>query len=51
MPRTKQTQGFNPDVQYAAVKAARSKKQKRAERNIQTILSGGYKQIPILKCQ
>lgn len=49
MPRTKQTQGYSPSVQYSAVSAAREKRKKRAERNQQIIMSGGYKQIPIIR--
>lgn len=48
IPRTKQTKGFTPDVQYAAVNEARSKRSKRRERNQRMIFSGGYKQVPIL---
>jgi hypothetical protein len=49
MPRTKQTQGFTPEIQYSALNAARDKRKRRAERNLKIIMSGGCKQIPIIR--
>jgi hypothetical protein len=45
----KVAQGINAAEQYAALNEAREKRKERRQRNIRTILSGGYKQIPIIK--
>lgn len=42
-------QGVSAGEQYADLNAAREKRKRKRSRNMQTILSGGYKQIPILK--
>lgn len=40
--------GVSADEQYANLNAAREKRKRKRTRNVQVILSGGYKQIPIL---
>jgi hypothetical protein len=46
----KQTlQGFDGTQEYDALKAAGEKRRKRAARNQQQIMSGGWKQIPIIR--
>lgn len=46
--RRKVAQGVSAEQQYADLNAARDKRKKRRERNIKTLLSGGYKQVILL---
>jgi hypothetical protein len=46
----KRTAERSPAAEYAAVNKARDKRIARRKKNLKVILSGGYKQIPILKC-
>jgi hypothetical protein len=46
--RRKVAQGVSSDQQYADLNAARDKRKRKRERNMKTLLSGGYKQVILL---
>ena len=44
-------QGFSADTQYDAVKAAREKRKKKAQRNQEQVMAGGWTNIPIIQAK
>jgi len=45
----KTAQGVSVGQQYSDLNAARDKRKRRRARNLEIVLAGGYKQIPIIK--
>jgi len=44
----KLVQGVSAEEQYAELNWAREKRKRRRERNLKILLSGGYKQVPLI---
>lgn len=44
----KVAQGVSAEQQYADLNAARDKRKRRRERNLKTLVSGGYKQVLLI---